>query len=172
MILTRLALRARILTLAAMFAVLAGGVWTVTQLQVELLPNIDFPLVTVSASYPQADQETVLRDLTEPLERVAADTGVAGFDAVQISQFESAFARAERFHQISSDLRGHAFEIHIHMPGEIVAHNADEWSEDGGALWAFDGRAFRDRPYELLAISRVAMVEPADVRSERNEIRD
>ena len=136
MVLTRLALRARVLTLAAMFAVLAGGVWTVTQLQVELLPNIDFPLVTVSASYPQADQETVLRDLTEPLERVAADTGVDGFDAVRsitfpgfvlvLAEFEfgSDMKEAERI--ISERVSDLSFPPGVQTP-QITRFNPDEF---------------------------------------------
>ncbi|MSQ13713.1 MAG: efflux RND transporter permease subunit [Dehalococcoidia bacterium] len=66
---TRLALRARIATLVIMALIIAGGAFTLSRLQVELLPDVDFPLVTVSAFYPGADMATVLRDVSQPLEK-------------------------------------------------------------------------------------------------------
>ncbi|MBI4312094.1 MAG: efflux RND transporter permease subunit [Chloroflexi bacterium] len=66
--LTRLALRARIATLALALAVILAGAYSVSKLRLELLPDIDFPLVTVSSFYPQADPETVLREVTIPIE--------------------------------------------------------------------------------------------------------
>ena len=71
--LTRLALRARIATLVIMALIIAGGAFTLNRLQVELLPDVDFPLVTVSAFYPGADVATVLRDVSQPLEKAAED---------------------------------------------------------------------------------------------------
>lgn len=67
--LTRLALRVRIATLIIMALVIAGGAFSLSRLQVELLPDVDFPLVTVSAFYPGADTQTMLRSVSEPLEK-------------------------------------------------------------------------------------------------------
>ena len=71
---TRLALRARILTLALMAAVMIGGAYSLTKLHLELLPDIDFPLVTVSAFEPQATSEQVLNDVTIPIEQAIKGT--------------------------------------------------------------------------------------------------
>ena len=70
MLLTRLALRARIVTLVILALLIAGGIWSYTRLEVELFPPVDFPLVTVVTFYPQADPETVLNDVTIPIENV------------------------------------------------------------------------------------------------------
>ncbi len=70
MLLTRLALRARIVTLVILALLIAGGIWSYTRLEVELFPSVDFPLVTVVTFYPQADPETVLNDVTIPIENV------------------------------------------------------------------------------------------------------
>ena len=70
MLLTRLALRARIATLIILALLIATGIWSYTRLQVELFPPVDFPLVTVVTFYPQADPETVLNDVTIPIEDV------------------------------------------------------------------------------------------------------
>ena len=70
MLLTRLALRARMATLIILALLIATGIWSYTRLQVELFPPVDFPLVTVVTFYPQADPETVLNDVTIPIEDV------------------------------------------------------------------------------------------------------
>ena len=58
----------------AIFLVLGSGVMAYRSLQVELFPQIDFPLVTVFVAYPSADPEAVVRFVTEPVERAIADT--------------------------------------------------------------------------------------------------
>lgn len=75
MLLTRLALRARIVTLILLAALVVAGIWSYTRLQVEFLPSVDFPLVTVVTFYPGASPETVLEDVTIPVERILQEQG-------------------------------------------------------------------------------------------------
>ncbi len=70
MLLTRLALRARILTLIVLAIAIAAGIWSFTRLQVELFPDVDFPLVTVVTFYAETDPQIVLEEVTLPVERV------------------------------------------------------------------------------------------------------
>ncbi len=70
MLLTRLALRARIVTILLLVALIATGIWSYTRLQVEFLPSVDFPLVTVITFYPGAPPDTVLEDVTIPMEQI------------------------------------------------------------------------------------------------------
>jgi HAE1 family hydrophobic/amphiphilic exporter-1 len=65
--------RIAIVLLVAVF-VIAGGIYSATQLTSELLPSIDIPSVTVITIYPGAAPDDVLRDVTEPLERALAGT--------------------------------------------------------------------------------------------------
>ena len=60
---------------------MAVGIFTYNNLQVELFPKIEFPLVTVMTFYPSADPEAVVRDVTVPIENVIS--GVEGIDTVQ-----------------------------------------------------------------------------------------
>ena len=53
-----------------MLLVIAGGLWAMTRLQVEMFPDVDFPLIVLSTVYPEADAETVLQDVTIPMENV------------------------------------------------------------------------------------------------------
>lgn len=78
---TNLALRRRSVTVLAVLLVLASGVFTYNRLPVELFPEVDFPLVTVTTFYPSANPESVAENVTIPVENAVA--GMAGLDALQ-----------------------------------------------------------------------------------------
>ena len=83
---TAAAIRRRTVTLLAVIILLAGGVYAYNSLQVELFPEIEFPLVVVTTSYPSADPEGVVQDVTAPLERVIE--GTEGLETLQSNSFE------------------------------------------------------------------------------------
>ncbi len=83
---TAAAIQRRTVTLLAVFLLLAGGVFAYNSLQVELFPEIEFPLVVVSTSYPSADPEAVVADVTAPIERVIE--GTEGLEGIQSTSFE------------------------------------------------------------------------------------
>ena len=83
---TGAAIRRRTVTLIAVVALLAGGVIAYNTLQVELFPEIEFPLVVVTTAYPSADPEAVVRDVTEPIERII--DGTEGLEGIQSTSFE------------------------------------------------------------------------------------
>jgi HAE1 family hydrophobic/amphiphilic exporter-1 len=51
-----------------------GGLVSAGQLKSELLPNIDFPVISVVTVYPGAAPDDVRRDVTEPIEKAVAGT--------------------------------------------------------------------------------------------------
>ena len=69
-----MALRRPTVTVLAIILILGSGVAAYRSLQVELFPQIDFPLVAVFVTYPSADPEAVVRSVTDPIERAIADT--------------------------------------------------------------------------------------------------
>ena len=79
--LTGLALRRQSVTVLLIIMVLVGGIVTYKNLPVELFPEIEFPLITVSTFYPSANPEAVVRDVTDPIE--TAILGVDGVDGIQ-----------------------------------------------------------------------------------------
>ena len=83
---TAAAISRRTVTLLAVVLLLAGGVFAYNSLQVELFPEIEFPLVVVTTSYPGADPEGVVQDVTDPIER--AISGAEGLESVQSNSFE------------------------------------------------------------------------------------
>ena len=83
---TEIAVRNRTVTVLAIILVLTAGVTAYNSLRVELFPEIEFPLVTVSTAYPSANPDAVVRDVTAPIER--AISGTAGLESVQSTTFE------------------------------------------------------------------------------------
>ncbi len=83
---TATAISRRTVTLLAVILLLAGGVFAYNSLQVELFPEIEFPLVVVTTSYPSADPEAVVRDVTAPIERIIE--GTEGLESLQSTSFE------------------------------------------------------------------------------------
>ncbi len=73
-LLTRFSLRRVSIVLMLMLFVLAGGIYSATQLKSELLPNIDLPVISVVAVYPGAAPDDVRRDVSEPIEKAIAGT--------------------------------------------------------------------------------------------------
>ena len=83
---TAAAISRRTVTLLAVVILLAAGVFAYNSLQVELFPEIEFPLVVVTTSYPSADPEAVVKDVTAPVERVIE--GIDGLESIQSTSLE------------------------------------------------------------------------------------
>ena len=83
---TGIAVRNRTVTVLAIIIVLTAGVTAYNSLRVELFPEIEFPLVTVTTAYPSANPDAVVRDVTSPIER--AISGTSGLESVQTTTFE------------------------------------------------------------------------------------
>ena len=83
---TRLALRKKSVTLLLIILVLVSGLFTYRTLPVELFPEIEFPLITVTAFYPASNPETVVSDVTVPIEDAIA--GVDGLESIQSTSSE------------------------------------------------------------------------------------
>src|SRR3954447_287788 len=73
-VLTRFSLRKAPIIIMLMLLIVAGGIISARQLKSELLPNIDFPTLSVVTIYPGAAPDDVRRDVTEPMEKVLAGT--------------------------------------------------------------------------------------------------
>ncbi len=79
--LTKLAVARRSVTILIALAVFGGGVASWGSLKQELLPNIDFPIITVIAPYPGAGTADVAEQVAAPIE--AAVASVAGVESLR-----------------------------------------------------------------------------------------
>ena len=131
---TGLALRRRSVTVLAVILVLAAGIFTYRSLPVELFPEIEFPLVTITTFYPSANPDAVARDVTAPIEN--AISGVDGLDTMQsistenrsiiLASFEFGTDMANAENVVNSNVSGVAFPSGVSDP--IVARiNPDEF---------------------------------------------
>ena len=62
-------IRRPIATSLLMLGVLVFGITAYTLLPISALPNVDFPTITVTASYPGASPETMASAIATPLEQ-------------------------------------------------------------------------------------------------------
>ena len=121
---TAAAISRRTVTLLAVFLLLAGGVFAYNSLQVELFPEIEFPLVAVTVAYPGVDPEGVVQDVTLPIER--AISGAEGLETVQSTsvegnalilatfRFGTDMAAAQAY--VESSISGLAFPNNVQTP--------------------------------------------------------
>jgi len=79
--LTKLAVARRSVTILIALAIFGGGVASWGNLKQELLPNIDFPIITVIAPYPGAGTADVAEQVAAPIE--AAVASVAGVESLR-----------------------------------------------------------------------------------------
>ena len=84
---TRLALRRRPVTVLIMLMLFALGVYSYINLQRELFPEIAFPNIAVNAFYANSDPETLMRDITEPIED--SISGLDGLNEIRSNSTES-----------------------------------------------------------------------------------
>jgi len=71
--LTRIALKKPWLTYLVTALIAGTAVWGTITLKTELIPDIELPMTTIVTVYPQAPPETVMNDVTIPIENAIAD---------------------------------------------------------------------------------------------------
>ncbi|MEX2104383.1 MAG: efflux RND transporter permease subunit [Bacilli bacterium] len=81
--LTKFSLKNAVAVFILSFLLIVGGLYSFSQLKVELLPNIEFPQLSIEAVYPGASSEDVNDGVTTPLEqRLKSIEGIKGVQSV------------------------------------------------------------------------------------------
>ena len=121
---TRTALNRRTVTILSIALVLAAGIFTYRTLPVELFPEVEFPLVTVTTFYPSANPEAVAKEVTAPIENVMS--GLDGLENIQsfssenrsiiLATFEFGTDMTEVESNISSSISGLTFPDGVPQP--------------------------------------------------------
>ena len=83
--LTELAVKNRSVTILLTLAIFVAGLYSWGALRQELLPDIDFPVITVVAPYPGAGAQDVTDQVTKPIERA-----IGGIPRLERTQSTSA----------------------------------------------------------------------------------
>ncbi len=134
----------------AIFILLVGGVAAYNSLQVELFPEIEFPLVAVAVSYPATAPEGVVRDVTAPIER--AISGVEGLESVQSTSFEGNSVVLANF-EFGTDMAGAESAIQSAVNGVSFPAGAEQPSVS----------RFGPDQFPVLQLSVVSDREPSEV---------
>ncbi|HAF0292638.1 TPA: efflux RND transporter permease subunit, partial [Salmonella enterica subsp. enterica serovar Typhimurium var. 5-] len=85
--LTRFSLKNAFAVFIISFLLILGGLYSFTRLKVDLLPNIEFPQLSVEVVYPGASPQDINEQVTEKLETKLK--GIDGIKKLQSSSFES-----------------------------------------------------------------------------------
>ena len=118
-----MALRRPTVAVLAIFLVLASGIFAYRSLQVELFPQIEFPLVTVLAPYPSADPEAIVRDVTGPIER--AIDGTPGLESIRSTTREGSAVVLGTF-KFGTDMAGAESAIQTAINDVTLPAGAEE----------------------------------------------
>ncbi len=163
----RWCLRNRSVVFLAAFILIAAGAYATTRLNQELLPDIEFPIITVSTPVPGAGPEVVDEQVTQPVE--SAVEGIEGIESIQatsaagfsvlVVEFGLDVDTEEAEREINSNLSGVALPEQAETP-EVNRQSASEFPILNVSLSAKDGDlASVTRYAEDEAIPRIEDVE-------------
>jgi len=99
------------------------GVWGYTQLPIDMMPEVEFPIVTVTAVYPGADPETVESRVIDKLEE--AITAVNGIKMMRSTSMESVgfvviqFELERKADQAAQDVRDKVSAALAELPPDL-----------------------------------------------------
>ena len=150
---TATAISKRSVTLMAIVILLIAGVTAYNTLRVDLFPDIEFPLVTVTTSYPSANPEAVARDVTAPIEAVI--DGAQGLESIQSTSFEgnsiifATFEFGTDMERAESDIQ--TAVSNVRLPSGAGSPNIGRFSPDQIPIVQFSAVSDRD-PAETRSI--------------------
>ena len=122
--LSDIALRRQITTFMIFIAIVMIGVFSLSRLAIDLLPDIEFPMLTVTTSYPGASPREVETLITEPVERAVStvqnieevtSTSSEGSSSVRI-----AFAWGTDMTEVVNDLRERVARVKGSLPEDAT----------------------------------------------------
>jgi HAE1 family hydrophobic/amphiphilic exporter-1 len=142
----RWCLKNRSVIFLATIILIASGVYATTRLNQEELPDIEFPIITVSTLVPGAGPDVVDEQVTQPIE--SAIDGVEGIEGIQatsssgfsvlVIEFSLDTNTEEAEAQINSSLDGIALPEQAEEP-EVLAQSASEFPVMSVSLSAENG---------------------------------
>ncbi|OEH92219.1 efflux RND transporter permease subunit [Bacillus solimangrovi] len=114
-----------------LISLIAGGVYSIQTMNVELLPEFKQPVVYISTNFSNASAEEVDELITQPLEQLFIDDK----DVKEITSYsDKGYSRIELTVKSDIDYEGKVQEIR-----ELVAKNESSFPEDAGTPNVRDG---------------------------------
>src|SRR5215216_3965169 len=119
----RWCLKNRSVVFLAAVILIASGVYATTRLNQELLPEIDFPIVTVSTPVPGAGPDLVDEQVTQPVEAAVDD--VEGIESIQ-STSSAGFSVVLIEFSLDTDTEEAEAELNSALDGITLPQQAEE----------------------------------------------
>jgi len=124
---TRLALGRPAVVFLITLLIIVAGVFAIFRLKTELFPDIDFPVVTVAATYPGASPDVVLEGVTIPVENAVA--GVSEIKELQSISTENLSVVIAKF-DYGTDMEKMEQEIAASVDNVVLPATASQPSVD------------------------------------------
>jgi len=150
----RWCLKNRSVVFLAAIILIAAGAYATTRLNQELLPDIEFPIITVSTPVPGAGPDVVDEQVTQPVE--SAVEGIEGIESIQatsaagfsvlVVEFGLDVDTEEAEREINSNLSGVSLPEQAGTP-EVNRQSASEFPILNVSLSAKDGNLARVTEY-------------------------
>src|SRR5919112_3405213 len=121
--LVRWCLKNRSVVFLATVILIASGVYATTRLNQELLPDIEFPIITVSTPVPGAGPDVVDEQVTQPIESVVDD--VEGIESIQSTSSQGFSVLVIEF-ALDADTKEAEAELANALDGVALPQQAEE----------------------------------------------
>jgi len=152
--LTEFAVRNPFVVAAVTVAVIIFGVFSYASMGVAISPNVNFPSVVVTTTYPGADPETVETDVTKPIEDAIAtlqnidENGLTSISSQGVSTVVVQFTTAANPDLVSVDVERVVNSVRANLPPDVDAPsiNKIDINAAGVATVVFSG----DQPLTLM----------------------
>ncbi|HEU5199109.1 MAG TPA: efflux RND transporter permease subunit, partial [Ktedonobacterales bacterium] len=158
--LTRLSVRKSTITLLLVVGILLFGGFATTQLQQELLPSVDFPVITILTSYPGAEPQTVADTVSAQVEQ--AVSGLSGLQTVQstsingesivLATFDYGTDMKATQQTISSNLQG------IALPSGASLPQVETFNIQSQPILQFSLSSETETPAQLAQLAREQII--------------
>ena len=123
MFLPNLAIRRPVFIAMQVLAVLVLGVVSYTRIGIDLMPNVEFPYISVTTVYPGAGVQEIENQVTKPIEEaMSAINGLKNIYSTTAEGFSQVFLEFEievKVRDADSDVRAKLSEIRSELPEDV-----------------------------------------------------
>ena len=137
---TQVSLKNPVFATMVMLALVVLGLFSYQRLQVDQFPNIDFPVVVVTAEYPGASPEIVESEVTKKLEEGV--NSIAGINALTSRSFEGQSVVIIEFQlhidgrKAAEDVREKVAALRPTLRTEVKEPRVLRFDPSGRAIWS------------------------------------
>jgi HAE1 family hydrophobic/amphiphilic exporter-1 len=159
---TRVSLKNPVFATMVMLAIVVLGMFSLQRLQVDQFPNIDFPVVVVTAEYPGASPEIVESEVTKKIEE--AVNSIAGINALTSRSYEGQSVVIIEFQlhidgrKAAEDVREKVATVRPNLRTEVKEPRVLRFDPSSKAIWSLavlpDGT--RGRPLSAVELTNWA----------------